>query len=137
MTATKIPDTTPDPVEADTADEHGTRRGALTKLLGGLGAAALIGCDRVASGSRPPEINVIAEALTGGGTVKIADTVANLRTITGGDTLWVAVLEGISAAGDGGGGVFYWSAASIADDGWSVLNSGAGTSAGWRRVNGG
>jgi hypothetical protein len=80
------------------------------------------------------ELEELQQALTGNGMLKVADTAANLRTITGGTTLWVAVLQGISSAGDGGGGVFYWSTVFAADDGWSVLNSASGNSAGWRRV---
>lgn len=74
------------------------------------------------------------DELTKTGVLKVADTAANLRSTTGGTTTWVAALKGLGAEGDGGGGTFYWSTTPAADDSWSVLNHGSGSSAGWRRI---
>jgi hypothetical protein len=107
-------------------------------LLGALGALAMTGCTD--DGVEPQatdelEINELQRALTGVGVLKVADTAVELRTISGGTTLWIALLQGIAAAGDGGGGMFYWSSTAKADDGWSVLNQSAANSAGWRRLD--
>jgi hypothetical protein len=109
--------------------------------MGALGALALTGCDddiAAAKGLHGPledeDLEGLQQALTGAGVLKVADTPANLRTVTGGTTLWIAVLQGKSSAGDGWGGVYYWSTTAAPDDGWSVLNAGSGNVAGWRRV---
>ena len=120
---------------SEAADDVVASRRALAGVLGVLGAAALAGCANGSAQEDMEALDIVSEALAGNGTLKVADTAANLRTITGGATSWVAVLQGVSAAADGGGGIFYWSTTAKADDGWSVLNSGAGNSAGWRRVN--
>jgi hypothetical protein len=111
---------------------------ALISALGGaFGLAALSACSDGAptATSEPEPTRSLAEALSGNGVLRVVDTVTNLRALTGGTTLWIAVMQGYSSAGDGGGGVFYWSTTAQADNGWSVLNSGSGNSAGWRRVN--
>lgn len=61
-------------------------------------------------------------------------TVTALRG-TAGSAGDVIVLLGFSAAGDGGGGTFYWDAADHIDDGGTAFNAGGfgATSAGWRR----
>lgn len=100
---------------AASPDEYVSRRNLVVKLLGGIGAAALIGCGKDASGVSNEDLEVVSSALASTATVKVADTASQLRTLTGGATSWVAVLEGISAASDGGGGVFYWSSTTQAD----------------------
>lgn len=129
---------------AQPADAQPRRAGSrrdFAALLGALGAATLAACGRSQDSddteltAEDPGLDEIALALTGSGALKVADTAVNLRTITGGTTLWIAVLQGIKSAGDGAGGVYYWSTVAKPDDGWSVLNTSAGNSAGWRRVN--
>lgn len=73
---------------------------------------------------------------SGPATVEYADSANELRTLTGGEVGWVAVLAGYYTRGDGGGGVFYWDSAPAADDEGTILNEGGvGTSAaGWRRI---
>jgi len=118
-----------------------SRRELVAKLLGvaagGAALSALTACAGEPGDEEPasPELGEVALELTGNGTLKWADTVAALRGLTGGNANWVAVLEGYNAPQDGGGGVFYWSTTAKPDDGWSVLNSGSGNSAGWRRIN--
>lgn len=129
------------PTAADPESSRAQSRRDFASLLGALGALTLAACGKSQSEGGPElapndlEVEQVVHALTGSGALKVADTAANLRTITGGTTLWIAVLQGIGAAGDGGGGVYYWSTVAKADDGWSALNSGSGNSAGWRRVN--
>lgn len=123
-------------------NDSASSRRAFASLLGAFGALALTGCTDADGGGAPgklepgePDLDELSQALAGAGVLKVADTAAQLRTITGGTTLWVAVLQGIAAAGDAGGGVYYWSTTAQADDGWSALNAGAANIAGWRRVN--
>lgn len=116
-------------------------RRAFATLVGALGAIGLTNCtngqgERATADALPDEdLEALQLALVGNGTLKIADTAANLRTIGGGSATWVAVLQGLVSVGDGGGGVFYWSTIAKADDGWSTLNLSAGNVAGWRRVH--
>lgn len=125
------------------ADEvANTSRRAFATVFGALGALVLSNCaDRQpgaleADRAEPEDLEELRQLLTVATPVwKMADTAANLRTITGGTTSWVAALQGIATASDGGGGIFYWSTSAKADDGWSVLNASAGNSAGWRRVH--
>ena len=130
-----IPEVTP---PTDTAPS-GSRRQLLGRLLGvaagGIALEALAGCIARAESGDDEDIAEVVQALTGNGTLKWADTATALRGLTGGSAGWIAALQGYNAPGDGGGGVFYWSTTSKPDDGWLVLNSGSGNSAGWRRVN--
>ncbi|MFO0572205.1 MAG: right-handed parallel beta-helix repeat-containing protein [Polyangiaceae bacterium] len=127
-------------VSVTDAREDVSRRELVVKLLGAVaGGAALQALAGCAAPSGDPQANEdigeVVEALTGNGTLKYADTATALRGLTGGAVSWVAVMQGYSAAGDGGGGVFFWSTTAKQDDGWFVLNFGSGNSAGWRRVN--
>jgi hypothetical protein len=110
------------------------RRSLALALFGALGGAALLqACTSERDDSAP--LGEVVQALNGSGTLKFADSVSALRALTGGSQTWIAALQGYNAPGDGGGGLFYWSTTAKADDGWLVLNSGSGNSAGWRRVN--
>jgi hypothetical protein len=115
--------------------EDPERRNLALALLGAIGGASFLQACAPVDGNGPQQLSEMAQALSGNGTLKVVDNVTNLRALTGGTTLWIAVMQGYSAAGDAGGGVFYWSTTAKADDGWLVLNAGSGNSAGWRRVN--
>jgi parallel beta-helix repeat protein len=121
-------------VDRNTDDVEGRRR-SLATILGALGTLTLGGCTDGATGAAPEDLGAAMEELAGNGALKVADNAANLRSIRGGQPQWVAILYGMTTAGDGGGGVFNWSTTPKADDGWSVINFRSGTSAGWRRVN--
>ncbi len=79
-------------------------------------------------------IGRLQAASSGGGTVKYADTVTELRNIDGGSVGWVAVLFGYNIRGDAGGGIFYWDSASAADNKGTTINKSFANSAGWRRI---
>jgi hypothetical protein len=79
-------------------------------------------------------VGKVAAAFSGSGSLQYADSVPELRNITGGSLGWIAILGGCVNRGDGGGGVFYWDSVSAPDDGGTILNSGSGNSAGWRRI---
>lgn len=61
---------------------------------------------------------------------KISDIRARLSSSTS------MVVKGHTSAGDGGGGVFYWSDIAVSDDGGTVINAGGvgASEAGWRRI---
>jgi hypothetical protein len=123
-----------DPLATSKSEEVNGSRRSLATLLGALGVVALGGCTNDPGNVEAEAVDNVAEALRGTGTLKVADTAANLRSLAGGTNLWVAVLQGIEVAGDAGGGLFYWSSTPKQDDGWSVLNAHARSSAGWRRI---
>jgi hypothetical protein len=67
----------------------------------------------------------------------IANTITDLRALVSGSALTVNVL-GYSAISDGGGGIFYWSASSMATDDNGIVIRGTDTSSGnpgrWVRI---
>ncbi len=114
------------------------RRGLAAALLGALsGAAFLEACAADSSGQTDPEVlGRVAQAASGAGTIKFADTVADLRLITNGTSGWIAVLNGYRVKGDGGGGVFFWDTAPAVDDSGTFFNNitPPSTAQGWRRI---
>jgi hypothetical protein len=121
---------------AEGASEPCARRELVAAVLGGLGAAALLsGCD--ASGQPIGELEPLGDlqqGLAGNANVKFADTVAELRLLSGGLNSWIAVLSGYHTKGDGGGGLFYWSTTAALDNQGTIINLGAGFGPGWRRL---
>lgn len=122
--------------EAVVGETRGTedlsRRNLVVNLLGfaagGLALEALSGCARGKPGAE--QVAAIQAAYSGTGSLWYADSVDELRA------LWTelgsfAVLTGYSAPGDGGGGVFYWSATG-SDDGGTVFA--ASTNGYWHRI---
>jgi hypothetical protein len=120
---------------ADPLTETIASRRVLASALGAFGLAAFAGCTRQSEAEDSEDVGLLAEAVIGTASdVRYADSAAELRSVSGtGSPL--AVLRGIAGAGDGRGGLFYWSTQSKPDDGWSALNSGSASAAGWRRVN--
>jgi hypothetical protein len=121
------------------AQELCARREMVAALLGGLGTAALLsGCSASQDFKEDAEpTEQLQLALSGSAVLKFADTVVELRALSGGANTWIAVLSGYHAKGDGGGGVFYWSSSVAPDNGGTTFNSGSGIGAGWRRILGG
>lgn len=150
----------------DTPDVSRRDLGALLGVLGGAaGLAALASCssggdavsERTGSVAQPW---AAGDAGAAGTTVMWVDTIvaasgAFLRnTATGSDvgsgtgnsSTPVAIVGGYGVPGDGGGGVFYWSASSITDDGGTKIvpaptdggAAGVGASGpGWVRIHSG
>lgn len=69
-------------------------------------------------------------------TVFHVTALADLRLVVPNVTKTLATIAGALTAGDGGGGHFYWDAASTAtDDGGTTLNPGLGSAPGALRVD--
>lgn len=118
-----------------------SRRDLVKKLLGvaagGVALEALGGCANQIAGSPTEPVGESTEALSGTtNTYAYADSVTALRGAPSAANR-LAVLQGSSSAGDGGGGMYYWSGTSALDDGFNIVNATAGTNAaGWRRIAG-
>ncbi len=96
-------------------DDFKLRRQALSALFGTVGigtaAAVLNACVQGSQGSRRSEnVGSGVQAL---GTTQSVDTMANLQAATPDPDNPVVVLLGYWAAGDGGGGVFWWDASDV------------------------
>lgn len=108
------------------------RRAALMRLAGfaagGLAVTALAGCT---TEDPAPDLGATAQALAG--TLLYADTMADLRAMSG-TVSSIAVLKGYWTIGDGGGGLFYWSTTAAPDNWGTIINLGYGNTAGWRRI---
>src|SRR5687767_12683964 len=105
-------------------------RRQLAMLLGGAGAAALSGCVGPEASAQLAHQH---RALSGG-SAQWADTIADLRSMSGTSQHSFAIVYGYNSIGDGGGGVFYWDSASTAvDDGGLVFGS-FSPSGRWRRI---
>lgn len=112
-----------------------SRRSAAAGLFSALGLVALTSCVDDGNDPAQPLVATTSADLTGT-TFSWVDTRANLRAMTPptGTTSKAVVLEGCLSAGDGGGGLFFWSSADMtADDGGTVLSPGGGAGR-WRRV---
>lgn len=71
--------------------------------------------------------NAAAARVTLGGVSTSVDTVAAMTALTGNDRVGTIIVRGYSTKGDGGGGEFYWDAASTATaDGGTIFASDAG-----------
>lgn len=126
-------------------DDRTTER-TLPKRLGyATIAAALLVITAITScvaetSDTPPErdpIGEVVQAASGGGTLRYADTVTDLRGLTGGNASWTAILRGYNSVGDGGGGVFIWDTTATVDDGGTFFNSNGfhgAAKTGWRRI---
>ncbi|HTE18506.1 MAG TPA: hypothetical protein VK689_09005, partial [Armatimonadota bacterium] len=129
------------------------RRDAVTKLLGVLGVAALAGCgpDLEASTVQLPAEDVdTLHASLNGSEIKWVSTVLGFDSsgvrqgdlATQADTALsakVVIAQGCNVPGDGGGGIFYWSASGTDDGGTFIVpNATTGaTGVGWRRLHSG
>jgi hypothetical protein len=72
--------------------------------------------------------------LSGSGSVIFADTLLDLRAISGSTLTPVAVLGGYAVIDDGGGGIFYWnSTTTLIDNGGTIIVPTGGNGA-WLRV---
>ncbi len=119
-----------------------SRRDLMATLFGvaagGAALHALTACGGEGSESQDGEdVGEATQAFSGDAIkVEYADSIAELRAISGGAVSWVAILGGAVTCGDGGGGVFYWDSTAAVDNGVNVLNVGGlgSNSAGWRRV---
>src|SRR4051812_32081861 len=104
-------------VDPESDASNTSRRQIGAAILGIFGGAVLSGCASAStdasaeeSGAAPTMLGQSAEALNSGTNLKWFDTITgaspSLKT-TAGAAWQVAVAEGYSAAGDGGGGVFF------------------------------
>src|SRR5262249_46208832 len=139
------------PSRSGTMDEENekpdTRRSVLTGLLGGLGIAALQGC-KVKDSSAAEPTGSIADTLSGTSGVAWVDTIlgaqpqftriGDLAALAYSSECPIVVAKGCLAAGDGGGGVFFWDTTTGTDDGGTFIKpngTGVGdTGMGWRRI---
>ena len=101
------------------------RRDFVTTLLVAAGA---LGLSNLGAGA--------AEAATGTAGILYVDTMAGLRNLAaGGLPAQLVLLKGFATPGDGGGGIFCWSAIAAKDDGGTIINTTAGgLASGWRRL---
>ena len=122
--------------DSDSCDERNPRRDLLLRVAGfaagGLAVRTLAACTTEPAAG---PLAAIEQELSGAATVVYADTVVDLRGLTG-TTATIAVLKGHYAIGDGGGGLFYWSTTAAIDDTGTVINAVADANPrlGWRRL---
>lgn len=117
-----------------------SRRRAAAGFFSALGLVALTSCVDASDDGPAPELGTDTADLPGT-TFSWVDTRANLRALAAptGATSKVVGLEGCLAAGDGGGGVFFWSSIDTTpDDNGTVIQPTGGAAAGrWRRIDSG
>jgi hypothetical protein len=123
--------------EVADAEMDGSRREALSSLLGlaagGAALTALTAC--IADEGSLTFTDTVSEALDGTSGIKWVSSVESLRNLVGAANN-IAILQGYTTEGDGGGGLFVWSPTSSVDDGgtfFNILELGQ-SAAGWRRI---